>query len=102
MVAEAVCREVGTLIAQWLFWQIMTHGTLKTAAKFMALWKSGSLVAPSPMKPTVTVSSFLILAAHAAPTAWGTWGPMQLDQATWFTLRPLMCDGICRPLRMSP
>src|ERR1700691_5194039 len=101
-VTEAVWRDVGTLMAQWLFWQTMTQGTRKTPAKFIAAWKSGSLVAPSPRKPTVTARSPLSFAAHAAPTAWGTWGPMQLDHETWFTLRPLMCDGICRPFKRSP
>src|SRR5215470_1859452 len=101
-VAEAVWRAEGTLMAQWLFWQTRTLGVLKTAAKFMAAWKSGSLVAPSPTKPTTTVRSRRSLAAQAAPTAWGSCGPRQLDQETWFTLRPLMCEGICRPLRTSP
>ncbi len=89
-------------MAQWLFWQMSTLGVLKTEAKFIAAWKSGSLVAPSPTKPSTTVRSPLSLAAHAAPTAWGSCGPRQLDQETWFTLRPLMWEGICRPLRMSP
>src|SRR5215831_11231579 len=102
MVALAVCRAAGTLIAQWLFWQMITHGTRKTAAKLSPAWKSGSLVAPSPQKPTTTVLSFLIFAAHAAPTACGTCGPMQLDHDTWFTLLPLICEGIWRPFKMSP
>ena len=45
---EAVCRDAGTLMAQWLFWQMKTTGALKTPAKFKATWKSPSLVAPSP------------------------------------------------------
>ncbi len=32
IVRDAVCRAVGTLIDQWLFWQTMTHGALKTLA----------------------------------------------------------------------
>ena len=61
------------------FVEIKTHGTLKTPAKFKALWKSGSLVPPSPTNPTVIARSRRILAAHAAPTAWGICVAMQLD-----------------------
>jgi hypothetical protein len=31
-----------------LFWQKKTHGTWNALAKFIASWKSPSLVAPSP------------------------------------------------------
>jgi hypothetical protein len=48
MPSLAVCRAKGTLIANWLFWQKNTAGTLCTAPKVSAAWKSGSLVAPSP------------------------------------------------------
>src|SRR3954471_23053903 len=98
----AVCFAVGTLIAQWLFWQTKTTGALKTPAKFIATWKSPSLVAPSPMYAATTVGSPLMRAAIAAPTAWGSWVPIQLDQLTWFTLFEAMWDGICRPLVSSP
>src|SRR5216683_2370649 len=87
MLSEAVCFEVGTLIAQWLFWQTKTTGALNTPAKFIATWKSPSDVAPSPMYAATTVRSPRIFAAMAAPTACGSWVPMQLDQLTWFTLR---------------
>src|SRR5438067_2688925 len=98
----AVCLLEGTLMAQWLFWQMKTTGALKTPAKFIATWKSPSLVAPSPMYAATTVRSPLIRAAIAAPTAWGSWVPMQLDQLTWLTLFEAMCEGICRPLVSSP
>ena len=79
-----------------------TTGALNTPAKFIATWKSPSLVAPSPRYAAITVRSPLIRAAIAAPTACGSWVPMQLDQLTWFTLLDAMCDGICRPLVSSP
>src|SRR5262245_36802938 len=101
MVGEAVCLAVGTLIDQWLFWQTITAGAFQTAAKFMAAWKSGSLVAPSPEKARATIESPRSLAAMAAPTACGSCGPMQLDHDTWFTERPDMWLGICRPLSTS-
>src|SRR5215468_5403439 len=88
IVRAAVCRAVGTLIDQPLFWQTRTHGALKTPAKFIALWKSGWLVAPSPQKPTATARLFFSFIAHAAPTACGTCGPMHDDQETWLTARP--------------
>src|SRR5262249_46414897 len=71
MLSEAVCFEVGTLIAQWLFWQMNTTGALNTPAKFIATWKSPSEVAPSPMYAATPVRSPRILAAMAAPTACG-------------------------------
>src|SRR5216683_2140444 len=61
----AVCRAVGTLMAQWLFWQMNTTGGLNTPAKFIATWKSPSLVAPSPMYAATTVRSPLMRAAMA-------------------------------------
>ena len=36
-------------MAKWLFWQTKTTGALVTAAKFIAEWKSFSLVAPGTM-----------------------------------------------------
>src|SRR4051794_39045905 len=102
MVFDAVCFSVGTLMDQWLFWQTMTQGALKTPAKFMALWKSAWLVAPSPQKPTVMLGSFFSFMAHAVPTACGICGPMHEDQLTWLTLRPEWWLGICRPLSTSP
>ena len=36
-VGDAVCADEGTLIAQWLFWQIKSAGTFHTPAKFAAL-----------------------------------------------------------------
>src|SRR3979409_1662945 len=98
MLSLAVCFDVGTLIAQWLFWQMKTTGGLKTPAKFIATWKSPSLVAPSPRYAAMTVRSPLIRAAIAAPTACGSWVAMQEDQLTWFTLREAMWLGIWRPL----
>ncbi len=47
--SEAVCFEMGTEIAHWLFWQTKTQGTFQTPAKLSAVWKSCSEVAPSPM-----------------------------------------------------
>jgi hypothetical protein len=38
----------------------------------------------------------------AAPTACGSWVPMQEDQLTWFTDFEAMCEGICRPRVSSP
>src|SRR5258706_13886534 len=102
MVFDAVCFSVGTLIDQWLFWQTITHGVLKTPAKFIALWKSAWLVAPSPQKAIAAAESFRSFIAHAAPTACGICGPMHDDQLTWFTLRPEWWLGIWRPLRTSP
>src|SRR5262245_37154458 len=102
MLSEAVCFEVGTLIAQWLFWQLNTTGALNTPAKFIATWKSPSEVAPSPMYAAPTVRSPRILAAMAAPTACGSCVPRQLDPLTWFTLRDGMWLGICRPWVSSP
>ena len=78
------------------------HGVLKTPAKFIALWKSGWLVAPSPEKPTAIDFVFFIFIAHAAPTACGICGPMHDDHETWSTSRPEWWLGICRPLRTSP
>ena len=92
---------VGTLIDQWLFWQTRTTGAFQRAASVIAEWKSGSLVAPSPMKPTVTMSSPRRRAAYAAPTACGICGPMHDDHATWLTLFPDMWLGICRPFSTS-
>src|SRR5258708_21695276 len=102
MLSLAVCLVVGTLIAQWLFWQVKTTGALKTPAKFIATWKSPSEVAPSPRYAAITVRSPLMRAAIAAPTACGSCVPMQEDQLTWFTLRDAMWLGICRPLVSSP
>src|SRR5207302_6209080 len=102
MLSDAVCLDVGTLIAQWLFWQLNTTGALNTPAKFIATWKSPSEVAPSPMYAAMTVRSPRTFAAMAAPTACGSWVPMQLDQLTWFTRREAMWLGICRPLVSSP
>ena len=99
----AVWRATGTLIDQWLFWQRMTPGVLYTPAKFIAVWKSGWLVAPSPRKPTaIDVGSSRIFIAHAAPTACGICGPMHDDHETWFTARPEWWLGICRPFSTSP
>ena len=41
MVADAVCLSVGTLMDQWLFWQISTTGARSLAAKVIEAWKSG-------------------------------------------------------------
>ena len=53
------------------------------------------------MQPTLTLGSWRILAAQAAPTAWVSWVPMQLDQETTLAARPLMWLGICRPFSTS-
>ena len=79
---DAVCRAVGTLIDQWLFWQTITTGAANAAANVIAAWKSGWLVAPSPEKPNATASFFSFFIAHAAPTACGICGPMHDDQLT--------------------
>jgi hypothetical protein len=44
----AVWRSTGTLIAQPLLRQNMIVGVLNTPAKFIPLWNSLELVAPSP------------------------------------------------------
>ena len=102
MLSDAVCFAVGTLIAQWLFWQTNTTGGLNTPAKFNATWKSAEEVAPSPMYAATTARSPRSFAAIAAPTACGSCVPIQLDQLTWFTRREAMWLGICRPLVSSP
>ena len=48
IVSAAVCLDLGTDMAHWLFWQRKTTGTCQTPAKFSASWKSPSEVAPSP------------------------------------------------------
>jgi hypothetical protein len=101
-VRDAVCFSVGTLIDQWLFWQTRTQGAFHTAAKFIAVWKSAWLVAPSPQNPTEMAPLFFARIAHAAPTACGSCGPMHDDQLTWFTARPDWWLGICRPFCTSP
>src|SRR3954467_6753205 len=68
--ALAVWRSVGTLMAQPLLRQKKMVGVLKTPAKFIPLWKSDELVAPSPKYVSATAGSRLILAAQAKPTAW--------------------------------
>ena len=98
----ALCLAVGTLIDQWLFWQMITTGGFQIPANVIAAWKSGWLVAPSPRKPMDTVSCPSFLAAIAAPTAWGTCGPMHELQHTWFTWRLPWWLGICRPFCTSP
>src|SRR3954465_14935978 len=98
MLSLAVCFAVGTLIAQWLFWQMNTTGALNTPAKFIATWKSPSLLAPSPRYAAITGRWPLILPALAAPTAWGSGVPMHLDQLTWFRLPPALSHALCRPL----
>src|SRR3981081_2793582 len=74
IVRDAVCRSVGTLIDQWLFWQTITHGTFQTPAKFIATLKSAWLVAPSPQKATAIAFDLRARIAHAAPTACASWG----------------------------
>jgi len=69
MVRDAVCRSVGTLIDQKLFWHTSTQGTFHTPAKFIAVWKSAWLVAPSPRKATATAPVLRARMAQAAPTA---------------------------------
>src|SRR4051812_24164618 len=102
MDSEAVCWWVGMEMDQWLFWQTNTSGTLNTPAKFIAEWKSADEVAPSPMNAIITVSCFCSFAAQAAPTACGSWVPMQEDQLTWLTEPAAWWEGICRPLVTSP
>ena len=69
----AVWRDSGTEIANSLFCTKNTTGRWKTAAKFIASWKSPSLVAPSPHIAITTVSSPRITAAWAKPTACSSW-----------------------------
>jgi hypothetical protein len=54
-----------------LFTQKNTVAVLKTAAKFIASWKSPSEVAPSPNQQSDAVGSLRIFAAHERPTACG-------------------------------
>src|SRR6266516_3188184 len=79
---DAVCRAIGTEIAHWLFLQKKIVGVLNTPAKFIPLWKSPSLVAPSPKYASETTSSLRIFAAHAAPTACGICVPTGLEVVT--------------------
>src|SRR5260370_13346245 len=67
----AVCRAVGTLMAQWLFWQMNTTGGLNTPAKFIATWEAPPLVAPAPMYAPTPVPSPLIPPALPPPPAPG-------------------------------
>src|SRR5436190_23866780 len=82
IVREAVCVAVGTEIDQWLFWQTSTTGARNFAAKVIAAWKSGWLVAPSPQKPNAIEPVFFVFIAIAQPTACGICGPMHDDQLT--------------------
>ena len=66
-------RASGTEMAYSLFCTKKTTGAWKTAAKFIASWKSPSLVAPSPHIAITTVSSPLSRAACATPTACSSW-----------------------------
>ena len=101
MVGDAVCFAVGTLIDQPLFCTTTTAGSLKTAAKLSALWKSGSLVPPSPEKPSATERAPRSFIAHAQPTACGTCVAMFDDHDTWWTIFADGWLGICRPLSTS-
>jgi hypothetical protein len=76
MVSAAVCRSRGTLMAQPLLRHTSTTGALCTPAKLSPVWKSLALVAPSPNQVRATMSSFLMRAAQAAPTACGIWVAM--------------------------
>src|SRR5260370_32901913 len=67
----AVCLASGTWAGEPLFCTRKTAGAFQTAAKLSAACVSPSLVAPSPSRTTATVSSPLILAAWARPTACG-------------------------------
>jgi hypothetical protein len=68
-VSDAVCRERGKLMAYWLFWQTMTHGTALAPANAIAEWKSEVLVAPSPQKAIAMDVDFRARIAQAVPTA---------------------------------
>src|SRR6266508_627429 len=81
-VFDAVWRAEGTEIAHWLFLQKKIVGVLNTPAKFIPLWKSPSLVAPSPKYARETTSSLRIFAAHAAPTACGICVPTRREVVT--------------------
>src|SRR6266545_5427327 len=76
IVSERVCRSRGTLIAQPLLRHTKTTGILRTAAKLRPVWKSAALVPPSPNQVRATMSSPLMRAAHAAPTACEIWVEM--------------------------
>src|SRR6478736_2280433 len=60
-------------MAYSLFCTRNTTGARKTAAKFIASWKSPSLVAPSPQSAMTTVDSPRNRAACATPTACSNW-----------------------------
>ena len=76
-------------------------GGLWIPAKFMALWNSPREVAPSPKYTMKRVSSPLILAAQAAPAAWGMYEPTMVMQGTMFRLRSPSSRGSRRPLSGS-
>jgi hypothetical protein len=60
-------------MAYSLFCTKKTTGAWRTAAKFIASWKSPSLVPPSPHIARATVGSPRNRAACATPTACGSW-----------------------------
>ena len=69
MVSLAVWRSRGTEMAHWLLLQTKSVGVSNTPAKFIASWKSPSLVAPSPKWTTPARSSPFRFAAQDQPTA---------------------------------
>jgi hypothetical protein len=71
MVSLAVWFSTGCEMAQPLLLQKKMVGVSKTPAKFIASWKSPSLVAPSPKWTTAARSSPFSFDAHDIPTAWG-------------------------------
>src|SRR6476469_4127312 len=89
-------------IAHWLFTTARMTGTLYTAAKVIALWKSPSAVAPSPTQPIAIRLSPLIAAAIDQPTACGNCvARLPEIEKKPYALSEYMI-GSCRPLSLSP
>ena len=74
----------GTEMANLLFCTKKITGSLNTAAKFSASWKSPSEVPPSPTMARHTTSSPRRRAALAIPTACSIWVVRGVDwMETW-------------------
>ena len=89
-------------MAHWLFTTARTTGTLYTAAKVSAEWKSPSAVAPSPIQPIAMRLSPLIAAAIAQPTACGNCVPRLPDMEKKPNALSEYMIGSWRPFSLSP
>src|SRR5437773_6899659 len=82
MSLTAVCRSMRVEIAIKLFSMTKTTGSLWTAAKFMASWKSPVLVDASPPNAKTMYGSFRRFRASASPTACGNSVPTHTEPDT--------------------